>query len=159
MRRKGTRCIMNSLGYPLESGWCHMLWLLACPFWAAYTFNNRLVIRALHGYRILHQSEKELSPTTARSPVKPKGKLIQIVPEMFRADGSVVRPQQPTLKQSGDTMHSGQRAKCFFPISPQRNSLMRIPKPFETTISFPTISSNLSSRCDIFRDKWKEAVG
>jgi len=77
------------------------------------------------------------------SAVKPKRELIEVVVQMFTANSSLMRSQEPPFEQSRCPVAGGQQIVTY--IGFFTNYFMNVAKTVQAIISLPSICANLAS--------------
>src|SRR6266436_5703706 len=98
---KSFSLIFMRCGYPFDSGNHNKLWSNTVSF---SRVDDRHVSAWLHSHCLLHQAKEELPPASRSPTIEAEREFIQIVIQVFQADGPLMRAQQPAFQQRDDPM-------------------------------------------------------
>jgi len=79
-----------------------------------------------------------------RAPIEPESKLVQIIIQMFMADGTLMGTQKPSLKQCGNSMAAGQQIFAYLAII--TNNFVNVAQTAKPVIAYPAIRVNDSTK-------------
>ena len=83
----------------------------------------------LHRNSLLHEPIEELAARARRAPVEAEGELVEVVVEVVEADGTVVRPEEPTLQQRRHLMDPWQQVRCRLALALDEGDVVPILSP------------------------------
>jgi len=107
-------------------------------------FGFRAADEALVGGRVdgdglLSEPVEELAAALRLSAVEPEGELVEVVVEMFLADGALVGSQKPALKQGSNTVDTGHDDMGELAVGPDPCDFVDVAERFNSSVASPAV--------------------
>jgi hypothetical protein len=110
----------------------------------------------LQMHRLIHKSVKQQPARTGSTPIESEREFVQIVIQVGRLHGSLVRPQQPTLQQGRHTVRQRQQV---FPQGWRRtDDFVFVSQLFQSIVTLPSVGVDRAAGIHSLRHGWAQVV-
>ena len=98
------------------------------------------------GHRLLDQAVEEFSPVTRQTPIESKGEFVEVVPQLFAGNPSLMDTQEPPFRQGSYAVDPGQKGRGVLRTGACHTGPVDISEIGEAQIGRPAVRDDHSPR-------------